>query len=67
MSRAMLGYTKEVLKKVSFDIKLFCKEIKKAVNRLLPHEVEDLRNFVFYLCKNKPQLEKGLHYISKSK
>ena len=62
----MLSYTKEVLQKVSFDVKLFCKEIRKAVNRLLPHEVEELRNFVFHLCKNKPQLEKGLYCIPKS-
>ena len=63
MSRAMLSYTKEVLQKVSFDVRLFCMEIKKAVNRLLPHEIYELREFVFQLSKTKPQLQKGLLYI----
>ena len=62
----MLSYTKEVLRKVSFDIRLFCREIKKAVNRLLPHELEDLRDFVSHLSKKKPQLERGLLYIPRS-
>ena len=65
MSRAMLSYTKEVLQKVSFDVRLFCAEIKKAVNRLLPHELDELREFVYQLSKNKPQLQKGLIYIPK--
>lgn len=65
MSRAMLSYTKEVLQKVSFDVKLFCIEIKKAVNRLLPHEIHELRDFVFQLSKSKPQLQKGLLYLPK--
>ena len=65
MSRAMLSYTKEVLRKVSFDVRLFCMEIKKAVDRLLPHEIYELREFVFQLSKNKPQLQQGLLYIPK--
>ncbi|MDR9401428.1 MAG: hypothetical protein RI558_08410 [Psychroflexus sp.] len=63
MPRAMLGYTKKVLQKVSFDIKLFCEEIKKAVKRLLPHEIEELREYVINLSQKKPQLKKGLKYI----
>ena len=35
MARAMLEYTKTVLKKVSFDTKLFCKELKK-INQPTP-------------------------------
>ena len=62
----MLSYTKEVLRKVSFDVRLFCREIKKAVNRLLPHEIEELREFVLQLSRNKPQLQKGLLYIPKN-
>ena len=31
MARAMLEYTKTILKKVSFDVTLFCKEVQKAV------------------------------------
>ena len=40
MSRAMYDYTKAVLHKVSFDVSLFCIELKKALTRLLPHEIE---------------------------
>ena len=35
MARAMFEYTKTVLKKVSFDATLFCKEVEKAVKRAL--------------------------------
>ena len=41
MARAMYEYTKTVLNKVSFDATLFCKEVEKAVRRLLPHELEE--------------------------
>ena len=34
MAQAMLEYTKMVLKKVSFDTKLFSKEVKKAISQL---------------------------------
>ena len=39
MARAMYEYTKTVLKKVSFNTDLFCRELEKALNRLLPYEV----------------------------
>jgi len=38
----MLEYSKLILKKVSFDGFLFEKELKKSLNYLLPHEIEDL-------------------------
>jgi hypothetical protein len=44
MPRAMFEYTKEVLKKVSFDTNLFCKELKKATERLLPYELIELKD-----------------------
>ena len=43
MSKSMLEYSKTVLKKVSFDTLLFCKELKKAIMTLLPEEVEELK------------------------
>ena len=46
MARAMFDYTKAVLKKVSFDVNLFCKELKKAMQRLLPYEIEELKIWV---------------------
>ena len=42
MARAMFEYSKTVLKKVSFSSDLFCKELEKALARLLPHEINEL-------------------------
>ena len=63
MARAMFEYTKTVLKKVSFDVTLFCKEVEKAVKRLLPYELEELRIFIDSLIKQNPDLSKCLIYL----
>ena len=63
MARAMLEYTKTVLKKVSFDIKLFCKELKKAVEILLPEEIEELRDWLLQFITDKPELQPSLIYL----
>lgn len=63
MARAMLEYTKTVLKKVSFDTNLFCKELKKAVKRLLPAEVEELKFWLRQFITDKPQLHDSLIYL----
>ncbi|MCB0456491.1 MAG: hypothetical protein R2776_07955 [Flavobacteriaceae bacterium] len=60
MARAMFDYTKAVLKKVSFDANLFCKELKKALQRLLPHEIEELKIWVNSLIMQNPQLNQCL-------
>ncbi|MDV7138459.1 hypothetical protein R3X28_06215 [Maribacter sp. TH_r10] len=60
MARAMFEYTKTVLKKVSFDAKLFCKELEKAVKRLLPAEIEELKYWVQQFITDKPQLQDSL-------
>ena len=39
----MLEYVKIILKKVSFDRKLFEKELKKAITSLLAEEVNKLK------------------------
>ncbi len=56
MARAMFEYTKTVLKKVSFNSDLFCKELEKALNRLLPYEVEELTIWLKQFTANKPDL-----------
>ena len=56
MARAMYEYTKTVLKKVSFNTDLFCKELEKALNRLLPYEVEELTIWLKEFTANKPEL-----------
>ena len=40
MKIGMLAYTKSILDSVSFDPKLFCKELEKALKMLLPYEIE---------------------------
>ncbi len=43
----MLNFSKTVLTKVSFDDQLFEKELKKAINRLMVDEVEELQSWAF--------------------
>lgn len=64
MARAMFDYTKTVLSKVSFDVNLFCKEVKKAVKRLLPYEIEELKIWIDSLIKQNPQLNQCLIYLN---
>ena len=45
----MLDYVKLILSKVSFDAILFEKELRKAIDALVKHEVEELRDW----CYNK--------------
>tara|TARA_R110002073_G_scaffold72537_1_gene177741 strand:- start:783602 stop:783796 length:195 start_codon:yes stop_codon:yes gene_type:complete len=56
MARAMFEYTKTVLKKVSFNVDLFCKELEKAISRLLPYEIEELKIWLHQFTANKPEL-----------
>ena len=63
MASTMLEYTKTVLKKVSFDVTLFCREVQKAVERLLPHELEELRLFILSLVQQNPELDSCLIYL----
>ncbi|MEM7486838.1 MAG: hypothetical protein AAF348_16640 [Bacteroidota bacterium] len=60
MPRAMLDYTKTVLQKVSFDTKLFTKELKKAISRLLPNEIEELKIWLKQFIVDKPELQSTL-------
>jgi hypothetical protein len=64
MARAMFEYTKEVLKKVSFDVKLFCREVEKALKRLLPHELDELKIFINDLINENPDLSKCRMYLN---
>ena len=63
MARAMFEYTKEILTKVSFDVSLFCKEVQKAISRLLPYELEELKLFIVFLSKQNPHLISSLTYL----
>ena len=63
MARAMFEYTKTVLKKVSFNTELFCKELEKAINRLLPYEIDELKIWIGNLTLQKPELNQCLIYL----
>lgn len=60
----MFEYTKTVLHKVSFDVTLFCREVKKALQRLLPYEIEELKVYIFSLIRQNPELNKCLIYLN---
>ena len=60
MARAMFEYTKTVLSKVSFDSTLFCKELQKALQRLLPYEIEELKIYIKSLILQNPELNQCL-------
>ncbi len=64
MARAMFEYTKTILKKVSFDVDLFYKELNKAVDRLLPYEIDELRIWLQKFTSNKPELYSCLTIIN---
>ena len=64
MARAMFEYTKTILDKVSFDAVLFCKEVKKALLRLLPHEIEELKIWIVSLTQQNPELNQCLIYLN---
>lgn len=53
----MLDYTKSVLKRVSFDVSLFTKELEKACKVLLPYELEELTSWLLQFIKEKPELQ----------
>ena len=65
MSQQMFSYTKSILKKVSFDPLLFCRELEKALGFLLPYEVELLGTWLLKYTKEKPELQHSLVLLSR--
>lgn len=63
MARAMFNYTKTILKKVSFNTELFCKELEKAMQRLLPYEIDELKIWLQEFTITKPELSSCLVLI----
>lgn len=43
----MLNYVKKVLTKVSFDARLFEKELRKAIKMLVADELRDLKQWCY--------------------
>lgn len=48
----MLEYIKVILGKVSFSKELFEKELRKAINMLVPSEVEQLKDWCYARFSN---------------
>ena len=65
MSKTMYNYYKKILKSVSFDSTLFCKELSKAVSMLLPYEIEQLSIWLLHFTKEKPELQQCLILVNK--
>jgi hypothetical protein len=57
MARPIFTYTKSILERVSFDKLLFHKELNKAIQYLLPYEIELLLKWLKNFTKNKPELQ----------
>ena len=63
MAGGMLEYTRTVRQRVSFDARLFCRELKKAVDQLLPNELEELKEWLLQFVTDKPELQQSLIYL----
>ena len=46
--KSMLEYFKMILRKVSFDLYLFEKELRKSITRLVGQEVEQLKIWCYH-------------------
>lgn len=44
----MLTYAKTILKRVSFDARLFEKELRKAIKTLIADDVQELKRWCFH-------------------
>ena len=60
----MLDYTKSILERVSFDPVLFYKELQKAIKTLLPHEMVQLKEWLYRFTNEKPELKPCLLVIN---
>ncbi len=58
-----LKHTIKVLEKVSFSKDLFVKEVTKALDILLPYEIEKLKEWITNFTKNKADFEEVLVYV----
>ena len=63
MPRQIYLYTKSILERVSFDAKLFCKELEKATRMLLPYEIDQLREWLLSFTQEKPELRQCIVFI----
>lgn len=60
----MFDFARTILENVSFDPKLFYKELQKAIQNLLPYDLEQLTQWVAGYVKEKPELKKSLELVN---
>lgn len=63
MAAVNLEYTKTILQKVSFDARLFRRELKKALGHLMPRELRELEEWLRLYVTDKPELQNSLVYL----
>ncbi|MEK6451248.1 MULTISPECIES: hypothetical protein [Myroides] len=63
-TRLMFDFARTVLENVSFDPKLFYKELQKAINHLLPYDLDQLEQWVSGYVQEKPELQDSLSLIN---
>ena len=64
MPKGNVDFTKSILERVSFDAKLFAKELQKAVKILLPYEVEELTHWFYQFTQERPDLRACEIYLN---
>jgi hypothetical protein len=63
MASIYFYYTKSVLEQVSYDPVLFFKELKTAVQKLVPFELQKLKKWLQTYTKEKPDLKRCLFIV----
>lgn len=63
MGQMNYDFTKSSIVKVSSSKDLFVKEIIKASKTLLPHEKDNLINWLFYFTADKPEIQKWFYEL----
>jgi hypothetical protein len=58
-----LVYYKQILQKVSFDVRLFRKELRKAYRYLTPDDCDILRQWVDEFTMTRLDLKLALHSL----
>ncbi|AJH15870.1 hypothetical protein SAMN04488089_105165 [Myroides profundi] len=60
----MFDFAKTILENVSFDPKLFYKELQKAIQNLLPYDLDQLTQWVNGYVQEKPELHQSLELLN---
>lgn len=63
-TRIMFDFAKTILMNVSFDPILFGKELQKAINHLLPYDLDKLTDWLHGYVEENPELRSSLELIN---